>query len=137
GVLPSAFLALGLFLLGGVRLGRRWPGGLYLLLASILFALAASALRQYPFHGRLLIFLVPSVHLLIGEGVAALDRRGGRLWTLARAALLLSQPAWDAVWHWTIQKRARVGYDSHGDLRPDLLDYLDRLETPRTPRSAP
>ncbi|HKI18795.1 MAG TPA: glycosyltransferase family 39 protein, partial [Isosphaeraceae bacterium] len=35
GVIPSAFLAAGLFLLGGLVLGRRWRGGLYLLLAPL------------------------------------------------------------------------------------------------------
>jgi len=40
---PSAFLALGLFLLGGVVARIEVAGGLYLLLAPILFALVASA----------------------------------------------------------------------------------------------
>jgi hypothetical protein len=127
GVLPSAFLALGLFLWGCVALGRRWRGGVYLLLAPLLFALAASAMRQYPFHGRLLIFLVPSVHLLIGEGAAALTRRGGPWLTLVAAAFLLYQPVADTFWHELIQRRHHTAYDSHGDLRADLLDYLDRL----------
>ena len=43
----------------------------------VLFTLLASALHQYPFHGRLLLFLVPTIHLLVGEGAAALGRRGG------------------------------------------------------------
>jgi hypothetical protein len=138
GVLPSAFLALGLFLCGSVALGRRWPGGLYLLLAPILFALLASALHQYPFHGRLLIFLVPTVHLLVGEGAAALTRRGGPWLTLALGAFLLFQPAADILWQRFIPMGQHGGYDSHGDLRPDLLDYLERLEAGRSrPRSAP
>ena len=76
GVLPSAFVALGLFLTGAVALGRRRPGGLYLVASPILFALMASALRQYPFHGRLLVFLVPTVHLLVAEGAESLARGG-------------------------------------------------------------
>jgi hypothetical protein len=128
GVLPSAFLALGLFLVGGLAMRKRWPGGLYLLLAPVFFALGASAMRQYPFHGRLLIFLVSSIYLLIGEGVAELGRRGGRLLTVAVAALLLSQPAFEAVWYHFISVRTHVGWDTHGDLRNDLLDYLENLE---------
>ncbi len=71
GVLASAFLALGLYLIGSLSLGFRWRGGLYLLVAPLLFTLAASALHQYPFHGRLLLFLVPMIHLPIAEGAAA------------------------------------------------------------------
>src|SRR5262249_32284675 len=138
GVLPSAFLALGLFLCGSVAMGRRWPGGLYLLLAPILFALLASAMRQYPFHGRLLIFLVPTVHLLVGEGAAVLTRRGGAWLTLALGAFLLFRPAADVLWQRFIPMGQHSGYDSHGDLRPDLLDYLERLEAGRSrPRSVP
>jgi hypothetical protein len=128
GVLPSAILALGLFLCGCVALGRKWPGGLYLLLAPLLFAMLASALHQYPFHGRLLIFLVPSIHLLVGEGAAALTPPGRPWLALALGAFLLLQPAADAVWHRFIQRRQHLAYDSHGDLRADLLDYLEGLE---------
>ncbi len=128
GVLPSAILALGLFLCGCAALGRRWPGGLYLLVAPMLLAMLASALRQYPFHGRLLIFLVPSIHLLVGEGAATLTRRGRPWLTLALGAFLLLQPAGEAIWYRLMQAQQHVGYDSHGDLRADLLDYLEDLE---------
>jgi hypothetical protein len=132
GVLPSAFCALGLFLLGGWSLGRRWPGGLYLLVSPIIFALVASVLHQYPFHGRLLIFLVPSIHLLVGEGGAVLSRRGGRWLTLALAAFLLFQPAYDLFqYRWIQRKWQHEAFDSHGDLRPDLLDYLESLNHKR------
>jgi hypothetical protein len=134
GVVPSAFIALGLFLLGGVALLRRWPGGLYLLASPIVFALAASALHQYPFHGRLLIFLVPSIHRLVGEGAATLSRRGGWWLTLAIAAFLLYQPVCNAFWQQFIQKQSHTAYDSHGDLRPDLLDYLESERAQRRPQ---
>jgi hypothetical protein len=135
GVVPSALLAMGLFLLGGVVLLRRWPGGLYLLASPILFALAASALHQYPFHGRLLIFLIPPIHMLVGEGAVALTRRGGRWLTPLMAALLLFQPASDVLWQLFIPRPKHAGYDSHGDLRPDLLDYLEAQPAPRRPKS--
>jgi hypothetical protein len=128
GVLPSAYLALGLFLCGAVALWRRWAGGLYLLVAPILFGLLASALHQYPFHGRLLIFLVPSVHLLVGEGAVSLTRRAGPWLTCALGAFLLFQPASDVLRHRLIEKQIHGAFDSHGDLRADLLDYLDRQQ---------
>jgi hypothetical protein len=128
GVLPSAFLALALFLVGAVAMGRKWPGGLYLLLAPIAFAMAASALHQYPFHGRLLIFLVPSVHLLVAEGAVTLTRRGGLWLTVAMAVFLLYQPVIELFWNTTFRQLGHMGFDSHGDLRPDLLDYLEHIE---------
>ncbi len=129
GVLASAFLAMGLYLIGSLSLGLRWRGGLYLLVAPLLFTLAASALHQYPFHGRLLLFLVPTIHLLVAEGAEALTRRGGTIFTVALGLFLLVQPAYDVLWNRLIVKRTHGGYDSHGDLLPDLLDYLERTRS--------
>ncbi len=126
GVLASAFLAMGLYLIGALSLGLRWRGGLYLLVAPLLFTLAASATHQYPFHGRLLLFLVPAIHLLVAEGAVALTRRGGVILTVALGVFLLVLPAYDVLWHRLIMKRFHGGYDSHGDLLPDLLDHLEK-----------
>src|SRR5262249_54019080 len=128
GVLPSAMLALGLFLCGCAAVGTKWPGGLCLLLAPVLLPLLGSVLCQYPFHGRLLIFLVPSIHLLVGEGAAVLTRRGRPWLALALGAFLLLQPASEAIWHGFMRGQQHVAFDSHGDLRADLLDYLEHLE---------
>jgi hypothetical protein len=128
GILPSAFIGLGLFLLGAWSLGRRWKGGLILLASPILLALAASMAHRYPFHGRLLLFLIPSVYLLVGEGAAALARRGHGILTFALAAFLLAQPVYDVLWYRLVQKRHHGEYDSHGDLHPDVLDFLDGLQ---------
>ena len=130
GVLASAFLAMGLYLIGAVSLGFRWRGGLYLLVAPVLFTLLASGLHQYPFHGRLLLFLVPLVHLLVAEGVVALSRPGGVRLTVVLGMLLLYGPAFDCLWKQLIVPRLHAGYDSHGDLLPDLLDYLELQNTP-------
>jgi hypothetical protein len=132
GMIPTAMLALTLAIVGSASLLRRWPGGLYLLTAPVAFTLVASALQQYPFHGRLLIFLVPSVHMLVSQGAAALARPGGWRLALAIGAFLLYQPACDALWYRFIQPLGHIGHDSHGDLRPDLLDYLDRTGAGRS-----
>src|SRR5262249_8981347 len=97
GPIATAMLALVLAIAGSALLLRRWPGGLYLLTAPVVFALAASALHQYPFHGRLLIFLVPSVHMLVSQGAAVIARRGGWRLALAMGAFLLYQPTCDAL----------------------------------------
>jgi hypothetical protein len=128
GVLPSAFIGSGLFLIGAWSLWRKWKGGLFLLVSPILFALVASMLHRYPFHGRLLLFLVPSVHLLVGEGAAALARGRNSTLTFALGAFLLAQPVLDVLRYRLVMKRTHAEYDSHGDLHPDVLDYLDWLE---------
>ena len=59
----------GCFSLGAWSLGRRWKGGLFLLVSPILMALAASMLHRYPFHGRLLTLL---------DSIGSFTRRRGR-----------------------------------------------------------
>lgn len=132
----TAMLASVLAIAGAVSMGRRWPGGLYLLAAPVAFAMAASAMRQYPFHGRLLIFLVPSVQMLVSQGAVAIARPGGPRLTIALGAFLLVQPAYDALSHELGYPLNHESFDSHGDLRPDLLDDLgvERIDTGRSPR---
>ncbi len=116
--------------LGCLSLGRRWPGGLFMLLSPLCLALAASGLHQYPFHGRLLFCLVPTFLLLLSEGVAAVGRRAGWVAMLALAGCFLYGEAVEVLWHRAIQPRSRT-FDSHGDLKNDLLDYLESRRRPR------
>jgi hypothetical protein len=136
GPVVTAMLALALAIAGAASMLRRWPGGLYLLAAPVAGALAASVLRQYPFHGRLLIFLVPSVHMLVSQGAVSISRAGGPRLVGALGVFLLLQPAYDAFSHQFVQPLNHEHFDSHGDLRPDLLDYLgiERVETGRSKR---
>ena len=129
GVLPSALIGAGLFLLGAWSLGLwRERSGSCLPIAPILCAVAASVLHRYPFHGRLLVFLIPSIHLLVAEGVAALTKQTSAKLTFVLAAFLLTQPVLDILFYRIIRARSHSEYDSHGDLHPDVLDYLDRLK---------
>jgi hypothetical protein len=121
----TAFLALTLAIAGAATIGRRWPGGLYLLIAPAACTVAASTMRLYPFHGRLLIFLVPAIQMLVGQGAEMIARPGGRRLEIALGAFLLLQPAYDAASHAILRPMHHEGFDSHGDIRPDLLDYLD------------
>jgi hypothetical protein len=73
--------------------GRR--GWLAVLLAPLLFALIASALHEYPFEGRLLLFAVPFLLLVVGEGSERLARevrRGAEAIGAIFIALLLFLP---------------------------------------------
>ncbi len=122
----TASLACALALVGCVSMARRWRGGLFLLLAPPLFALGASALRQYPFHGRLILALVPTYHLLLVEGVAAVGRLT-RVWVAVVLALVfVFGQASDIFWNQLVLPKSRSRpFDTHGDLKNDLLDYLD------------
>jgi len=67
--LPISIITAGLLILGVYSLAsRRWQS-LLIVLAPFLLALGASALDKYPFSGRLLLFLLPFLFLLIAAGV--------------------------------------------------------------------
>jgi hypothetical protein len=138
GLPVTAILACAVAILGCISLGRRWAGGLFLLLAPLIFTLAGSALRQYPFHGRLILGLVPTYHLLLVEGIASIGRQTRRWAAIALASVFLVGQASEVFQSFVILQNNRSHpYDSHGDLKNDLLDYLDsQRRQPRT-RVAP
>ncbi|MGE3788025.1 MAG: hypothetical protein AB7H03_15430 [Nitrospirales bacterium] len=57
------------FIVGWASLLRKQRYPLLLLTLPALFTLIASGLHAYPFQGRLILFLVPSLIIFIGEGV--------------------------------------------------------------------
>lgn len=131
----SALLATGLFASGMVALGKRWRGGLFLLVAPIGFAVLASVLHKYPFHGRLLLYLIPTIHLLIAEGTLAVGRRAGTIVLVSLVATLLVGPVTDQTWKRSLMRRTH-GPDTHGDLYPDLLDEPDGSDTLMLPSTS-
>jgi hypothetical protein len=135
GPIGTALLGLGLILIGAIALGFRRPDLLAILTLPALAVLAASGLRAYPFHGRLLLFLVPSALLIVSEGSAVLTRRTWRPLLIPLAAFLLLRPSLDLASHFLIQPITR-GFDSHGDLRPDLLDRFEARDDPATQPAA-
>lgn len=116
-ILPHVFagLAIGFLLVGIVSLGRRDPAALAMLAAPLALALAASALRKYPFHGRLILWLAPALFLWIAEGTQVLRKRGGRTLQIALVTLLLLYPCLDALYQ-SAGARPR-DFNPHGDLR--------------------
>jgi uncharacterized membrane protein len=64
-------LGAALWILGGISMLRRTPLGLILLIPP-LAALAAAAIRSYPFYDRFLLFALPGVCLFVGEGVESI-----------------------------------------------------------------
>lgn len=84
-----------LYLLGLVALLIRLPQEVVLLAGPILIAYFVSTARLYPFSDRLLLFSVPSFHLLIASGVERISagvRRLGWLPVVALIGLLLYSP---------------------------------------------
>ena len=104
--LGLSFVALSavLLLIGLISMfQRKWTIGLVLVL-TISTTLAASGLGKYPFSGRLLLFLVPIIFLLIAEGierirciVARYSRFVASFTAVALALLLLAQPVASAI----------------------------------------
>jgi hypothetical protein len=80
---PAGLTLVGLaalaFLLGAIHTARERPVQAGLLLAPLLLTLIAAGLRLYPFAGRLLLFTVPTLLLLIAEGI-------GRMWQVCAPA---------------------------------------------------
>ncbi|HZW30438.1 MAG TPA: glycosyltransferase family 39 protein [Isosphaeraceae bacterium] len=116
-LVPVLLLALG----GVSRFQRSWPTGLLLVLPIVL-ALVASALKQYPLHGRLILELVPALFLLIAEGTEWLGRGDSRhLGLLYKAVLilLLAYPCLSAVYYASgVRQRP---FNSHGDLHGNVF----------------
>lgn len=56
------------FLIGAISMFSEKRDEFLLLISPILFALLASGLHKYPFSGRLLLFMVPNLVVLIAEG---------------------------------------------------------------------
>ena len=75
---------------GVVLLWRRRRDVAVFILAPTGLTLAAAAARQYPFSGRLILFLVPGLVLAVAEGVEAARRRAAKLSPVCAAAALIA-----------------------------------------------
>jgi len=118
----GVFLALSIMLAGGVSLARRvWPAGAILVL-PIALAMVASAMQRYPFHGRLILALVPALLVLIAEGTERLrGREAGRIklgYTMV-LILLFAYPCLAAFRDATFTT-GRL-YNGHGDIHTNVF----------------
>jgi hypothetical protein len=93
-IITTVLLVLGIYSFAS----RRWPLML-IVVAPFLLALAASALDKYPFSGRLLLFLLPLLFLLLAAGVeqlmtwlAKINKPGAWLISACLVAYLLYGP---------------------------------------------
>lgn len=70
----------------------------YLLTSPILFTVVASVLRQYPFKGQLLLFIVPVIVIIIAEGTLRIFRtQSNQLVGVTVVALLFAYPLYYAA----------------------------------------
>lgn len=116
-MLPYAFAAFALLMTirGARSLGRRDVATLAILVAPLFVALAASAIRRYPFHGRLILWLAPALFLLIAEGVRLVRFRRGAAWYAFVLAFLMTYPVLSTLYE-AVPPHYR-DFNRHGDLR--------------------
>ena len=71
---PDIFLSLAIFafIVGCLSIFFKRKATLLILLSPVLVTFLAAYLHKYPFDGRLVLFLIPFITLLIGEGAAVI-----------------------------------------------------------------
>jgi hypothetical protein len=119
GLPASCMLAAALAGIGAGSLMLRRPAWLARQLLPILVVLAAAWVRAYPFHGRLLLFLLPALYLWTAEGLAALaDAAGaGRITRAAVIVIVFLWPVAESLQ--AILEPFQRNFDPHGDLWPN------------------
>lgn len=105
---------------GGVLMYRSRTLQFFMLSLPVLLALLASALQEYPFHGRLILALAPAFYLFIAAGTEAVRSRFGRSAYIALLVIILSYPCASAFYH-ALGVRAR-DFQAHGDLHQNRFD---------------
>jgi len=108
-ILPVLLLSI-----GGISLSLRDRRVFLILSLPILLAIVAAALRKYPFHGRLMIELVPAFYVIMAEGTQRLRTRLGRPAYVVVLVLLLAYPCWSTLYE--AQAPRTRWFNQHGDL---------------------
>jgi hypothetical protein len=132
GSLIGVIVPLLLLIAGGLSWARRSATTVLLLVLPIALAIIASVLGRYPFHGRLILELVPALFLLIAAGTEwvahRFPTRSGIVYKTLLLALL-TFPCWYACSS-NLQRRDR-GFNSHGDLHDNVfIDIRVKGQTP-------
>ena len=103
-------LPLLLLLLGAWSLARRSWAAWAMLVLPIVLAMVASAIERYPFHGRLILELVPAFFVLIAEGVETVrgwDKSRVKPGFILVLILLFAYPCFAALMNAASVRRAR------------------------------
>jgi hypothetical protein len=122
GIRLSALPALVFCLVGCVSCWRRSRERWLMLTLPCAYTLLAGYLRQYPFHGRLVLFLVPALLMLIAEGAQSIrEAARSRLVSAVVLAALFLFPTVYAAQN-VVTSRIWTYYNLVGDRRPKSLD---------------
>jgi hypothetical protein len=97
-----------------MSLARRDRAFFLMISLPIALALIAAAIKKYPFHGRLILGLVPAFVFMIAEATDRLRDLLGRRTSIVVLTLLLFYPCWSTIYEAT-GTRIRE-FNSHGDL---------------------
>lgn len=116
----SALPAILCALVGLIWLALRRSFALALLFGPLVLVLVASAIRAYPFHGRLLMFLVPAFLIAVAAGADRLWAWAGKVLGIILLVLLLTYPVALDLYHLDTP-RYRSGLNPLGDRRPAWL----------------
>jgi hypothetical protein len=112
-------------LIGTLVLARRSWRAWLIFVVPILLAMFASSIRRYPFHGRLILELVPAFFLLIALGADSLGDATagiGKLGYKVLLVVLMGYPCLMGV-NQVVFRPAR-DFSRHGDLhRSVFLEY--------------
>lgn len=112
-----------LILVGTLALVRSKPAVALRLLSPLPLLVAASMLHKYPLNGRLLLFLTPTIALLLGVGVdwiARFARRGYAAVWVALVVVAILLPGLPTTWRKAQAPRFRT------ELRPILEEVRSR-----------
>jgi hypothetical protein len=119
--LPKWPLAFGLLLVGTYYLMRQQIRVTLAVLGPVLFALGASMVGMYPFRGRLILFLVPNLLLLLAAGVLTATGIAAKLGLSPRMEQALFFLATLVICVRPLQKAPPPYYDS--ETKP-VISYL-------------
>jgi len=90
------------FIIGCVSMWSHRKEMFFLILSPNLFALFAAAVHEYPFKGRLILFIVPSIFILISSGIENImdvTRKTSRILWVCILVLLFIHPLTYAAYH--------------------------------------
>jgi hypothetical protein len=122
----GVLLPLMALLIGTYALARRSWAACLVFVVPILLAMLASALHRYPFHGRLILELVPALYILIALGTERLGSASavnGGLGYKVLLVVLIGYPCLVGVSH--VALKSPRDFNQHGDLHKNRFLYDD------------
>jgi hypothetical protein len=105
---------LAILLVGAFALAARDRSVFLILVMPVVLALIAAAMRRFPFHGRLILELMPAFFLMMAETADLVRARLGRIAYRVVLAVLLFYPCMSTLYELSAPRERY--FNSHGDL---------------------